>query len=346
MNISQYLIYLPYRAAWRIGRLFRKKRTIHFYCAGYVDYVVIKSIIKHFPAAKIAAKNKNVQAELKQYGVDSIVYPTFPDVLVMPRHTARKYPEKKMTKIGLRHGAYHFKDFVKAARYHAFDVYFVTSQKEVELARLKGITNTAGIGFPKLDAAFDGSWSEQALDRFREGLNLEKGKPVIIFTATWDRSGMSAVDRWADRLAEITDEYNVLVTVHHWTSKTFQEQIANTPGISFIKDKDILPYLMTADVMIADMSSIIAEFCALDKPIITFRVPDRKRTTEEIKNMLDDMTIRIDTFDELKDALREAVKYPDKLSKKRQHYNTVMFDQLDGQAGLRAADYIKGHFLN
>jgi len=346
MNISQYLIYLPYRAAWRISRFFRSKRSIHFYCAGYVDYVVIKSVIKHFPQAKIAAKNKNVQAELKQYGIESIVYPTFPNILVMPRHTARKYPEKKMIKIGLRHGAYHFKDFVKAARYHAFNVYFVTSQKEVELARLKGITNTAGIGFPKLDAAFDGSWDEQALARIRNGLNLDSSKPVVIFTATWDRSGMSAIDKWVDRLNEITDDYNVLVTVHHWTGLEYQEKIENTPGISFIKDKDILPYLMTADVMIADMSSIIAEFCALDKPIITFRVPDRKRTAEEIKNMLDEISIRIDTFDKLKKALSKAVKSPAELSAKRQHYNTIMFDQLDGNAGLRAADYIKEHFLD
>jgi CDP-glycerol glycerophosphotransferase (TagB/SpsB family) len=346
MNISQYFIYLPYRTAWTVSRLFRKKKSIHFYCAGHVDYVIIKSVIQHFPQAEIVAKNSKVKEELKQYGVNAKVYPTFPDILVMPRHTARKFPEKKMIKIGLRHGAYHFKDFVKAARYHAFDVYFVTSQKEVELARLKGITNTVGVGFPKLDAAFDGSCSDAFLDNLRKAIKLDKNKPVVIFTATWNSSGMSAIDKWVDRLDEISKDYNVLVTVHHWTEPEYQDKIVNTPGVVFLKDKDILPYLMVADVMIADMSSIIAEFCALDKPIITFRVPDQKRTSEEIKNMLDEISIRIDSFEELKKALQEAIQFPEQLSAKRQHYNTVMFDHLDGNAGLRAANYIKEHFLN
>jgi len=135
MNVSYYLLYWPYRITWSLLKLFRKENTIIFYCGNHSDYAVIKPILKYFPGAKVVVKKKKVQKELKEYGVVSSVYPSFPDVLVMPRHVARKFPEPRMKKIGLRHGAYHFKDFVSVDRYHVFDVYFVTSKQEAELAK-------------------------------------------------------------------------------------------------------------------------------------------------------------------------------------------------------------------
>ncbi len=48
-------------------------------------------------------------------------------------------------------------------------------------------------------------------------------------TATWDKSGQSAVERWADKLAPLTQRYNVMVTVHPWTSAHFIEQIRSGP---------------------------------------------------------------------------------------------------------------------
>ena len=114
MNISQYLIYIPYRLAWSALHLFRRRKQIHFYCGSQVDYVAVKSIIKHFPEAEIVAKNRKVKKVFTELGIRCRTYPTFPDVLIMPRHTARKYPGTHIKKIGLRHGAYHFKDFVSA----------------------------------------------------------------------------------------------------------------------------------------------------------------------------------------------------------------------------------------
>jgi len=301
----------------------------------------MKTVIEQFPNTEIVAKNKKVKRELNSFGINCKVYPTFPDVLVMPRHTARKYPEPRMKKIGLRHGAYHFKDFVSAARYHAFDVYLVTSKTEAELALKKGIKNTVGVGFPKIDPAFDGSMSTDVFEKIKNRINLDDEKPIIIFTSTWNKSGMSAIDNWINHLKDLTKDYNVLVTVHHWTENSYKQIIKETEGVHFIEDKDILPYLILADVMIADMSSIIAEFCALDKPIITYRVPDKKRTSQEIKDMLDNMSIRVNTFDELQNALKESIEKPEQLSAERKKYNKIMFDDLDGKAGERAAKIIK-----
>jgi len=57
------------------------------------------------------------------------------------------------------------------------------------------------------------------------------------------------------------------------TSGRYVRTLRRMKGIHFVEDPDILPYLILADCLIGDTSSIIAEFCALDKPIVTFSVP-------------------------------------------------------------------------
>lgn len=344
MNITQYVIYIPYRVTWAICRSFRQNPLVVFYCGSYVDYVVFREVHRHLPEVRVVTKNRRVQKELLRYGVESTLYPSFPDVVIMARHVARKFPEPRMIKIGMRHGAYHFKDFVSKKRYNAFDVYFVTSEREVELALKRGITTARAGGFPKLDPALNGTIDDDALNSYREKLGISAGKPVLIFTSTWDRSGSSAIDRWIDRLQELTEDYTILVTVHQWTSEIRKRKLSDTQGINYIEDKDILPYLMLADVMIGDRSSIIAEFCALDKPIVTFRVSGGRRRSLEIDEMLDEISIRIDTFDELKAALNEAIEHPEALSENRKKYNEIMFDELDGRHAEKMATIIRERF--
>jgi CDP-glycerol glycerophosphotransferase (TagB/SpsB family) len=249
-----------------------------------------------------------------------------------------------MIKIGMRHGAYHFKEFVSADRYNAFDIYFVTSRREVALARARGITTACVGGFPKLDPAFNGSISVETLSSYRHKLGIGAARQTIIFTTTWNESGSSAIERWIDRLPELVNDYCVLVTVHQWVSRHYKDRLKRMPGISYIEDKDILPYLMVSDLMIGDSSSIIAEFCALDKPMITFRVPPGRRWSEEIENMLNEITIRIDTFDELKPAIEEALDNPDALSSKRRDYTRMMFDDLDGKHAERIVERLRARF--
>ncbi|MBN2830024.1 MAG: CDP-glycerol glycerophosphotransferase family protein [Candidatus Cloacimonetes bacterium] len=340
MNISQYLISYPYKLIWRVHKLIRKSYQVDFYCGGYTDYICFKSIHRLKPEIRIVARNRKTQNELASYGIKSVAYPTFPDMVIMARHLARKYPESRIIKIGMRHGAYHFKDFVASHKYNAFDNFMLTSTHEVSLATEKGITNGLAIGFPKIDPMFNGEITTKELAQLKDKLRLDPAKKTILFTATWDRNGYSAVDKWIDRIEELSTDYNVLVTVHQWLSPQKKELLANYQHIRYIKDKDILPYLMISDVMIADISSIIAEFCSLNKPIITFRIAEIKRFTNEISTMLDEISYRIDTFDELRDALLRAIEHPEQHAEKRMYYNRIMFDELDGKASQQAIKVI------
>jgi hypothetical protein len=344
MALLQNVVNLPFCLAWRILKQFRKKEQVDFFCGGYVDYICFRGIHRQISDIRIVARNRKTQKELAEYGVRSVLFPTFPDMVIMARHAAYKYPASGIIKIGMRHGAYHFKDFVAAHKYNAFNLFLFTSVQEVKQAERKGIINGKAIGFPKIDPMFNGNITANDLVSLKEKLNLDANKKIVIFTATWDKKGYSAVDKWISRVEELTDEYNVLVTVHPWLTPYKKAVLANYTHIRYILDKDIMPYLMIADVMVADISSIIAEFCALDKPVVTFCIPEIRRFTAEIRQMLEEISFRVDSFDDLKIALLEAVKKPNLHAEKRSYYNQLMFDNLDGQASKRAIEVIREYW--
>jgi CDP-glycerol glycerophosphotransferase (TagB/SpsB family) len=239
------------------------------------------------------------------------------------------------------HGAYRFKRFTRAANYNALDVYMATSSQEVAWGRQFGIKTAVAVGSPKLDPLFDGTYDRAALDGYRRRARLDRAKQTVLFTATWDGSGMSAIDRWIDRLGDLTHTYNVLVTVHPWMSRTYVKHLRELSSVRFIDDPNVVPYLAISDLLVGDCSSIIGEFCVLDRPMVTFRIGVAKRSLPEISDLLDAISRRIDHPDDLAEAIGDGLKHPDRRSEERRKASRLMFDDLDGKAGQRAAAIIR-----
>ncbi len=283
MVFSEILIKIPYKIMSFISNKLLKKNEICFYADSPLDYVIFKNIHRHIPEIKIVSKNRKVQSELENIGVASKIYPVFPSVIIMARHSLHKFPDKSIIKIGMRHGAYHFKEFIRAERYNAFDLFLLTSEAEVNQANSIGIKSGVSGGFPKIDDLFSESSIEKSKE-FRKKTFISD-KPVLLFTATWENSGLSAIKKWYDKLNLLTERYNIMVTLHPWVADNKQNIIKNTENVFFINEKDLTKYLLAADIMIGDTSSVIAEFNALDKPVITFRIEKKGRLPQEIIDM-------------------------------------------------------------
>lgn len=344
MVLSYYLLKLPYTLVWEVRQALGLNKDIMLYCANAMDYQIFSPIQRHLPQLKIIAKDKKAQRELEQIGVKSIVYPAFPKAVLMCRQAGYKFPATRMIKIGMRHGAYTFKPFANAKGYNLLDHFYMTSSREVERARAFGINCGIAIGFPKLDPIFDGSIDQSILTKTAEQAKLAQDKSTLLFTATWNDSGISAIEQWYDKLAMFTDRYNVMVTVHPWTDSVIKEKIKATPGVYFIDSADIIAYIQLADVCIGDTSSVLAECCALDKPIVTFKVDDGKRTVAEVKQMIAEFSHQIDDVTELSAAIEHALKNPQERALARANANSIMFDELDGKASIRAAEHLKSIF--
>jgi CDP-glycerol glycerophosphotransferase (TagB/SpsB family) len=331
------LLKIPYRLLWRIFRRLGPLPLTVVYCAEPMDYVILKPVLKHMPPLPFVVKNRRTRSYLKSMGLDVRRWPVFPLSVIMCRHAAALFPEPRIVKIGFRHGAYHFKKFTRPGRYNAFDLYFVTSRREEEEAKAAGIRCAFSGGYPKLDPAFDGSTTPAFLDRIRAGARTDPAKPTILFTATYDGSGMSAVGRWIGRLERFSRSYNVWVTVHPWISAKYVSRLKKLGSVFFIEDYDILPYIVACDVLVGDMSSVLAEGCALNKPMVTFRVPAARRTPDDVAALIGRFSLRIDTADELDRAVETCLEDPAALQGARMEAKRIFFESLDGKAGMRCA---------
>jgi hypothetical protein len=342
---SYYLIKGTYCPAWRAADRLGRTLPAAAYCAVPLDVVVLKPVLKHLPPMPIAAKNRDTAEYARGLGMEVKPTPVFPKTVIMCRHAAHRFPCGGITRIGFRHGAYTFKSFAGAEYYNAFNAYFVTGRDEIRRAEEHGIRTARAVGFPKLDPAFDGSWTAETLEPVRNRLGLDHGRPTVIFTATWDKSGMSALDRWIPVLPGLASRYNILATVHPWTSGRYVRALRRMEGIRYIEDPDVLPYLLLSDCLVGDSSSIIAEFCALDKPIVTFRVPAGRRSVPEVREMLGRISLQIEAAGELPSAIGRVLENPGERRDARREASLHMFDRLDGRAGLRAAEIIKREFI-
>lgn len=344
MVFSYYLTKYPYKAIWFLLNRAGLSNEVVFYCGTEMDVLLFAPVQKYLKPLPVVAKDKKVQLALKNQGISARRLPVFPRAVVMCRQAAYRFPEEKIIKFGLRHGPYYFKPFANPQGYNMIHRFFMTSRSEVDAAQKAGINTGVPIGYPKLDPAFDGTYDGTFLQGLRTRAQLKTDRPTLLLTATWDNSGLSAVEQWAGRLSELTAQYNLLVTVHPWTSEKYRQQIQHTAGVYFIDDYDVVPWIMLADLCIGDYSSILAECCALDKPVMTFVLPDARRTVPEVKVLIEAFSERIHSFDELIERLPEVLGAPNRLQDERRQAARVMFDVLDGKAGQRAAEEIIGYF--
>ncbi len=310
-----------------------------FFCGEALDWVVFEPVQRHLPPMPVVAKNHRLRRSLAEDGIRASLWPSFPRAVIMARHALHRFPSPRIVRVGMRHGAFHFKRFIRPERYNAFDLFVFTSSHEVEEARAAGITCGVAGGFPKLDPLFQPGARETA-EAVARAEGLRRDLPTVLFSTTYDGSGLSAVDRWCGRLGELTSRYTVLVTVHPRTSRRFVRVIEKERGVHLIRTPRTWPYLLLADVMVGDTSSILGEFCALDKPIVTFRVQLEGRADPEALALIEEISLRIDGFDEVTCAIERCLADPHALSDARRQANARMFDVLDGAHGARTAGHI------
>lgn len=340
MVLTYYVVKFPYKVIWNLLNVIKRRTEVVFYCANELDLEIFKNVQRHLKPIPIVAKNRSLQKKLLEKGIKARVMPVFPKGVIMCRQACYLFPESKIITIGINHGAYHFKPFANVKGHNMFNQFHFTSSKEVEEAREIGITSGVGLGFPKMDDAFNGTYSVEVLDDLKSELNLDENKKTVLFSSTWDGSQMSAVHHWYDKLSSYTEKYNVLVTLHIWTSEKYKNVIKNTKGVHYVETQDITPYIMISDICVGDTSSILSEMCALHKPIVTFKVPVVKKTVPEVREIISSISFQIETVEELDEMLEYAHANSELKKREREIANKRMFETLDGRAGERVANKI------
>lgn len=130
-------------------------------------------------------------------------------------------------------------------------------------------------GWPKLDVY--GTEKTKYEAEKQTLLQQNNATKVLLYAPTFSPKLTSAphLVEQIKSLAKNHPDYLILLKFHplmaeNWL-EVYQKLAQETPNIIFETEKNIIKFLLMADIMISDTSSVIYEFLLLDKPVITFK---------------------------------------------------------------------------
>lgn len=159
-----------------------------------------------------------------------------------------------------------------------FDLYLTQgpyfTERFQQLARKHRDFQVMETGWSKLDTLYQ---NHEVYLQERDQILLEAGKKkLILYAPTFSPSLTSAISAKEEifKLAAQQDIF-IMIKFHDLMDRQVVEEYKiaahAVSNVSIIEDRNILKYLIMADMMISDTSSVVYEFILLNKPVITIR---------------------------------------------------------------------------
>ena len=230
-------------------------------------------------------------------------------------------------KVSVRHGFIGFKTRVKDGLNYSFiirdcfDLYCTHGPSMTEtfkqLEQQHQYFKVVETGFCKMDPFFR---QDAAAPR-------DNPRPVVLFCSTFSprMSQAKAMLPTIEALSE-KSKWQWRVTLHPKMDKTVVEafKAIQHDNLQFIETDDALPYMLEADVMLGDNSSMLVEFLMLQKPVVTFKnehpMPHFVNVTE---------------LDKIESSLEYVLTKPADLLDKMQKYAEFTHPYTDGESSKR-----------
>jgi len=191
-------------------------------------------------------------------------------------------------------------------------------------------------GWSKLDVYQ--TKQNQHIAQKKELLKTHQAKNILLYAPTFSPALSSAqlLRASIQKLAQ-NNEYIVLIKFHDLMQKelceSYKKLAENQSNVIFVDDRDIIKYLVMADLMISDTSSVVYEFLLLNKPVITLNTRSANPAWENISNtsLLENCVIK-----NLKS---------DPFSNKRAAVIADYHPYTDGKSSLRMVEAVEDYIL-
>jgi len=203
---------------------------------------------------------------------------------------------------------------------------------EYAAKKISYFTPVEPIGNPRFDIWHQSSFHENARKKYEKMLN--KDKKTLLYMPTW--GSLSSLDLFLERIAALSDKYNVLIKVHHNTDLKEKSRIKNInlDKVNLLgASDDSLMLLSLADIVITDYSGAIFDAIYCKKPLILLDLDNKILSKEE----------KLDTYSlELKnrDNLGERVSEPSKLLQLIQKVENNYKNEISKLDSLRSTLFI------
>jgi len=259
------------------------------------------------------------------------------------------------------HGGLSDKRYLESARLIGYDLVLFPGQKSVDKVALAGtlpwIKEWHLTGYPKFDNYLNG--------KLKPILEFNNTRKTILYAPTWvseattmrigERSkyGESSLLKWSlEIIRQLSNDYNIILKFHsnsladkldiYQKIEKLIEELECRETVRGVFDDNIVPYMLVADLMISDISSVCYEWLHFNKPIVFANPAPGKY---QVGNKITDNTYVWQAGSVINDAKEiSAIVASELLTDSKSVIRKQLFEysifQADGKATERQSEYI------
>lgn len=238
----------------------------------------------------------------------------------------------------------------QTSRNHRNYDYAMVSSSEIRRFYAEGfgidVEHVLPLGVPRTDDFFKEEYKTTIREKLYGDYPILKGKKVVMFAPTFRGNGAESAfypfEKFpVEQVVKALGEDYVLIVKHHpfVTEKHPIPEAVKNQVLDLSKESEINDLLFVTDLLITDYSSVIFEASLLDIPMLfyafdleeyvvtrDFYYPFKDFVPGKIVRSIEDIT--------------EAVEQKDYEQEKVSAFKHRFFDDLDGKASLRIADFM------
>ena len=201
--------------------------------------------------------------------------------VVFAANTKMILPRSVGTKVQIFHGI-SFRNKAVRDENAGADYYFIVGPYMRRAFAQSGILpendpRALKIGFPKTDRLLNGELDRNDLLR---RLGLSGHRPIIVYAPTGQKhNSLETMGEDVIRNIAASGKYDLIIKPHDHPKNTkinWDERLAALADdhTKIVRDPDVIPLLLLADLLMTDASSVSSEFALRDQPMVFLDVPD------------------------------------------------------------------------
>lgn len=215
---------------------------------------------------------------------------------------------------------------------HYFDLYLTQgpyfTERFMALREKHQDFEVVQTGWPKLDILWDATLRARC-EQHRAQLLEQAGAGTLLLYAPTFSPSLTSAPYLLDEIRDLAEDpkYLIQIKFHDLMDPgvvaQYEGLATKHPRVEVVRDSNIVQYLLAADLLISDTSSVIYEFLLLDKPVVSYRSIAERIQWENAAN-----------YRNLR-ALVETNLQDDPFSRQRAEIKAAFHPYEDGQSASR-----------